>query len=89
MPSLMDDLDDLFERIFPTGTGFIGTHMTIECSSNLKYLNNAAYFLNGTEKHAQGYRRQEQGPLISACRSKLHQWKKESMANLIAALRTL
>jgi hypothetical protein len=91
MPDRMDNLQAIFNGLFPEGNGLDGTHMSIECrmAQGASGMNNAAYFLNSQEKYPKGYTKSEQEEFVKACKARLVQWKQGSAQRLRDALQTL
>lgn len=82
MPVRMDSMQAIFNGIYPMGVGMTGTHMSVEVRQGVR-MNNAAYFLNGSPKSAQGFSPSENTEFTNACRKALDDWK----AGAIAAIR--
>ncbi|WP_376092426.1 hypothetical protein ACE7GA_23625 [Roseomonas sp. CCTCC AB2023176] len=85
MPDHVDNLAAIFDGVFPKGVGMTGTHMSIEVSQG-NQMNNAAYFLNGSPKSAQGFTAAENADFTTACRKALDDWKNGAMDALRAAV---
>jgi len=89
VPNTVDGLKTIFEGLFPKGSEFEGTHMTLECRRDYTKTN-ASVFLNGSEKQTnEVYTSGEKDAFIKACRSKLNAWNKDSLTKLLNALKNL
>jgi hypothetical protein len=87
LPDKMDKHGDIFSGIFPSSDDLSGVHVSIECRQSEK-MNNAAYFMSGETKSAQGFTSAENDHFISACKKALHLWQGGASATLKAALAT-
>jgi hypothetical protein len=88
-PWTVAGLKAMFDGLFPLGTGYGGTHMTLACRRDPSRTN-ASAFLNGNDKDTnEYYEAKEKTAFTKACRSRLAQWRKDAYKELSDALKRL